>query len=208
MNIRIDYPTTVFPLEGDKKLHTRKRLQLAYVDNTSTVEIVGWGISVNLEQATDLPFRIARRFVELFDRTQAGETLSEHDEACFRTICEQIDYRRFCADRDLPRYEEALLVRKNPPLLRFLPDKNIRLRPEIARKLDLLRDGDAFGAYFSRDDHGEITNIEHIRIVPSPETVLSGLDSNAYRSLPGDFPDSLRSLLPGPVPPESEEAAE
>lgn len=195
-DIEVEYATTVFPLEGERKLHVRKPLRFGYMDEAGTVEIIGWGLKVKFEDAIDLPVQIARRFLELFSRTQAGDNLGEQDEACFATICEQIDYRRFCAERDLPRYHEALLVRKNPPLIRMLSEKNIRLSPAAAASLNLLKDGDYFGAYFTWDRQGEIQKIEHICFVPSPNSVLADFKPEDFRALPGDFPESLMSLLP------------
>lgn len=196
VTIELEYATKTFPLEGDRKLHAAKPLRFAYVDDAGTVEICGWDLKVNLDEATDLPRQISRRFIDLFAKAERGD-LDEQEEACFDNICEQIDYRRFCADRDMPRYMEALVLRKTPALIRYLGGANIRLEPEIARKIELLDEGEYFGAYFTLDREGQITDIRNVSPVPSPEEILANDTPDAYRLNTDDFPDSLRSLLPG-----------
>jgi hypothetical protein len=150
-----------------------------------------------VERHADFQVDLQPEFLDLFSKAQAGE-LNEQEEACFDRVCEQIDYRRFCAERDLPRYMEALVVRKSPALIRYLGGANIRLAPEVARQIDLVEEGEYFGAHFTLDREGKITDIRNVVFVPSPETVLANDDPRDYAPRDDDFPASLKNLLPEP----------
>ncbi len=199
VELELEYATRVFPLEGDRKLHASKPLRFAYFtdaeNGTETVEIVGWNLEVDLGEASDLPRQIARRFLQLFSDSQSG-TLSEHDEACFGAVCAQIDYRRFCAERDLPRYTEACLVRKTPPLIRHLGSPNIRLAPEVGAKIELVDEGEYFGGDFTLDREGNIIDIANVVLLPSPEEILADDDPERYRLDQSGVPQAIRDLLP------------
>ncbi|MEZ5329882.1 MAG: hypothetical protein R3F19_32955 [Verrucomicrobiales bacterium] len=195
VEIEFEYATKAFPLGGDQNLYASNPLRFAYVDNSGIVEILGWNLRVDLNEATDLPRQIARRFLQLFSQAQTGN-LSEQDEACFDQICGQIDYRRFCAERDLPRYMEALVVRKSPGLIRYLGGANIRISNEVRDKIGLVDEGEYFGGYFTLDREGHIIDIQNVVFVASPEEVLAEVIPTDFRQLPGDFPDQLRGMLP------------
>jgi len=187
--IELEYATKAFPLGGDEKLHASAPLRFAYVDDAGTVEIVGWNLRVNLDEAKDLPRQIARRFLELFSKAGEGR-LDEQEEASFDRVCEQIDYRRFCAGRALPHYREAMVVRKSPALIRYLGGANIRLEPGVASRLELVGEGEYFGGYFSLDREGRILDIRNIVLVPSPAEILADDNPDAYRLPLEERPDA------------------
>ena len=124
--VELEYNHRSFPVGGKDHLDTLEPLTLKYTDSDAKMEIVGWGLTVNLSDGSDLPRRIGKRFLELFSKA-IRDDLSEQDEACFEKICNQVDYRKFCRSRELPRFREALLVLKQPiAFLKFIDGKKIK----------------------------------------------------------------------------------
>lgn len=197
----IDYAVTSFPVEGEISVHVadpkNAPICLGYSDADGSLEVVGWGISVPLEKAGELPRQIGRRFLELYSKAVTG-SLRDDDRKWLRTVSEQMDYHSFAASRKLPRYREATLVRKDPVLLvQFLEDRNIKLNRSLAPKLTAIDDGERFAAWFTIDGRGEIVDFNHVLRLPGLEDDLSDL---VPTSNPIEVPPGVRSLLPKPEP--------
>lgn len=194
---KIDYAQTRFPVEGDVFVRVadpvNAPIRLGYSDKDGTLEVLGWGVSVPLDQAADLPRQIGRRFLELYSKAVTG-VLRDHERQWLRTVSEQMDYHSFAANRKLPRYREATLIRNTPVLLvQFLDDRNVRLDASLTRKLCAIDNGERFGAWFTLDENGEIADLNHILRLPSLEEDLRNLPP---APAPIDLPESLKSLLP------------
>jgi hypothetical protein len=197
-DIEVDYGHTRFPIEGDLSVHVvdpqHAPIRLGYSDENGTLEVIGWGLTVPIEESGDLPRRIGRRFLELYSKAVTG-TLHPEERDWLRTISDQMDYHAFAAGRKLPRYREATLVRKSPVLLvQFIEDRNVKLDSALAAKLWSLDEGDRFGAWFTLDGNGNITDLNHIILLPPLDNVLG--DATACSGRPVEFPDSLKALLP------------
>lgn len=195
--IQIDYAVACFPVEGDISVHVadpkNAPIRLGYSDEEGLLEVVGWGMSVPLERADELPRQIGRRFLELYSKAVTG-SLRDEDRKWLRTISEQMDYHGFAAKRKLPRYREGTLIRKTPVLLvQFLEDRNVRLEAGLASKLCAIDEGERFGAWFSMNGNGEIVDLNHVLRLPSLEEDLRDLPSAPE---PIDLPENLKSLLP------------
>lgn len=196
--VELEYDHRTFPVGAEDQLETTEPLTVKYSDSDGKLEILGWGLSVDLRESNDLPRRIGKRFLELYSRSVRDE-LSDQDEACFEKICEQVDYRRFCRSRELPRFREALLVRKQPTgFLKFLDGKKIKISSELTAQLRVLDEGQYFGALFEHDDSGDISGIKNIIILPFIDS--AEVDKQLTESVPnvgGDLevPDHIRELL-------------
>ena len=195
----IDYAVTSFPVEGNISVHVadpkHAPIRLGYSDAEGLLEVVGWGMTVPLEKADELPRQIGRRFLELYSKAVTG-SLREEDRKWLRTVSEQMDYHAFAASRKLPRYREATLVRKAPVLLvQFLEDRNIKLDKSLASKLTAIDDGERFAAWFTLEGNGDIVDFNHVLRLPSLEEDLSEVPS---ASNPIELPLGVRSLLPKP----------
>src|SRR6266478_1037247 len=140
-DIELVYDGTVFPVEGSNSLKATDPLRLGYSDQDGTLEVIGWGLRVDLHGARELPRLIARRFLELYSKLWTA-TLSNQEKEWFRNICEQIDYRAFTRSRELPRYHEARLLRKVPCYLEFLSLKSVLVDPGLLPKFHVLNEGD------------------------------------------------------------------
>ncbi|MFP4166641.1 MAG: hypothetical protein ACLFUF_05680 [Opitutales bacterium] len=195
----IDYAHTRFPVEGDVFVRVadpvNAPIRLGYSDKDGTLEVLGWGVSVPLDQAADLPRQIGRRFLELYSKAVTG-VLRDDERQWLRAVSEQIDYHDFAANRKLPRYREATLIRRTPVLLvQFLDDRNVRLDASLTRKLCAIDDGERFGAWFTIDGNGVIADLNHVLRLPSLEEDLRNLPP---APAPVDLPASLKSQLPQP----------
>lgn len=151
----------LFPVGEEKPLRAKQPLQLGLTADEGVVEIIGWGIQVDLRDKQDLPRHVGQRFLELFTKSIQGE-LNEIEEACFAKICEQVDYRQFSQSREMPRYREATLVR-NPKgvSLEFISEK-INLSDKLANQLRVLKNNQRFGAWFTVDSKGETVAIKAV----------------------------------------------
>jgi hypothetical protein len=197
-DIEIDYDYTTFQVEGDVSVHVadpqRSPIRLGYHGGEeATLEVIDWGLIVPLEQSTELPRLIGRRFLELYSKAVTG-FLREEEREWLRKISEQMDYHSFAAARKLPRYREATLVRKSPVLqVQFIEDRNIKLDTRLTSKLVSIEPGERFGAWFRLGDDGEVTDFEHVLLLPGLDDILSELPMAAEGI---EFPESLASLLP------------
>lgn len=197
-DFEIDYDFTSFPVEGDVFVHVadpqRSPIRLGYrTGEEETLEVIDWGLIVPLEQSTDLPRLIGRRFLELYSKAVTGY-LREEEREWLRKVSEQMDYHAFAAARKLPRYREATLVRKSPVLMvQFIEDRNIHLDQRLAAKLVSIEPGERFGAWFRLGDNGEVTDFEHVLLLPGLNEVLSDLPAT---SVGIELPESLASFLP------------
>ncbi len=195
----IDYAVTSFPVEGEISVHVadpkNQPIRLGYSDADGTLEVIGWGMAVPLENATELPRQIGRRFLELYSKAVTG-SLREEDRKWLKTVSEQMDYHSFAASRKLPRYREATLIRKEPVVLvQFLENRNIKLDSNLTSKLTAIDSGDRFSAWFTIDGTGKISDFNHVLRLPSLEDDLAEMPA---ASTPIELPSSVRSLLPKP----------
>jgi len=197
--VEIDYAVTSFPVEGQISVRVadpkNEPIRLGYTDDAGTLEVIGWGLTVPLEKADDLPRQIGRRFLELYSKAVTG-SLRDEERQWLRKVSEQMDYHSFAASRKLPRYREATLTRKNPVLLiQFLEDRNIRLDSRLASKLTAIDAGERFSAWFTIDGMGKISDFNHVLRLLSLEEDLAEMPAS---SNPIELPSSVRSLLPKP----------
>ena len=200
-DIELTYAHTVFPVEGSNSLQVMRPLRLGYNDQDGTLDVIGWGLCVDLRGAHELPRLIARRFLMLYSKLW-NEDLSAGESIFFRNICEQIDYRGFARTRELPRYREAKLIHKIPCYLEFLDLKRVQIDSSLLPKFHVLNEGDVFGAWFTVDTDGNIVDVKNVMLLPSPaeDVALTELPARAV-----NFPPSLKSLLPDPSNWESDE---
>jgi len=196
-DFEIDYDYSSFPVEGDLSVHVadpqRSPIRLSYNNDAGTLKVIDWGIVIPVEQSTELPRLIGRRFLELYSKAVTGY-LREEDREWLRKISEQMDYHAFAAARKLPRYREATLVRKSPVLqVQFIEDKNVKLDTRLTSKLVSIEPGERFGAWFRLGDDGEVTDFEHVLMLPGLDEILSDFP---VASDGIELPASLANLLP------------
>ncbi|MEX2607932.1 MAG: hypothetical protein WD708_11350 [Kiritimatiellia bacterium] len=174
-DIEFEFAASNFPVtEGQfvKVLNPNTNpVRILYKVKEEVFEVEGWGLTVPLEDFPKLPKEIGRRFLQLYCSSQDG-TLSRDDEDALALVSQQIDYRGFAASRLIPRRLEATLVRTEPvAFLEFLDDKREKLPRELTEKLEVLKPGDRFAAYFQLNGDGKVLDIRHVDLLPRLETV-------------------------------------
>ncbi len=173
-DVEMEYGGTSFPVGEVKPLRANRSLKIGLTDAEGVVEIIGWGLQVDLREIQELPKHVGRRFLELYGKSLQGE-LTETEEVCFENICKDVDYRQFCQSREMPRYREATVIRDRARVfLEYLTDR-IELSEALANQLRVLEDGQRFGAWFTVDDDGEIVGIRGVTPRPAIEDVDQAL---------------------------------
>ncbi len=195
--LQVDYSHTCFPVEGNISVHVadpdKSPIRLGYSETEGTLEVIGWGMKLPLEKAQELPREIGRRFLELYSKAVTG-CLRDEERKWLRSISEQMDYHAFAASRKLPRYREATLIRKEPVLLvQFLEDRNVKLDISLASKLTAVNCGERFAAWFTMNENGAISDLNHVLRLPPLEEDLRDMP---IASKPIEFPPGVCSLLP------------
>lgn len=174
-DIEVEFTDTSFPVTEGKfvKVLTPNEnpIQILYKVREEAFEVQGWRLTVPLQDFPRLPREIGRRFLQLYCASQDG-SLTPEDEKALEHVSEQMDYRDFAANRLLPRRLEATLVRTEPVvLIEFLDDKPTKLPRELAMKLEVLKPGDRFAAYFDLDGDGHVLDIRHVDLLPSLDSL-------------------------------------
>jgi len=196
-DIELEYSHSHFSVEGDVCVHVADPvgapIKLGYRDELGTLEVIGWGLEIPLGESSDLPRRIGRRFLELYSKAVTG-CLHVEEREWLKHISAQMDYHSFAAARKLPRYREATLIRKTPVLLlQFIEEKNVRLNGALAAKLQVVNQGDRFGAWFTLGEDGEIVDFQHVLLLSPDEMLLEEIpDSEA----PSAVQEHLSHLFP------------
>lgn len=195
IDLEIEYAEKRFTIEPGVILEAYQPLKLGYHNDDGMLEVIGWGLEVPLGQGHSLTDLIAKRFLDLYSRSQR-QLLSNEEALQFSEICSQVDYRAFCAARRMPQWQEAWLVRKQPIcFLDFGSGKLVKISPEVAKSLRLFDPGTYFGAWFSTDRDESIELIQHAEPLPEPADI-NLIDWPAAKDI--EFDPALGSMLPNP----------
>ncbi len=172
VDFEVDCDQTVFPIEPGQTIKANQTLKLGYRRDKETLEVIGWGVAVDLGQYADIPRLVARRFLELFSKAMS-RTATEQEIEVFEFVCQQVDYRSFVAARALPRYREAFLLVKEPHLqIEFRDGSKEKLSRDLSPHFRLLEPGDRFSALFKLDRSGAVvavSNIAFLQAVVDPD---------------------------------------
>ena len=124
--------------------------------NVGVLRIRGWGIEISpaAQREFNLDREILRRFLSLYGKAEAGG-LSAVEQEDWASIVAQVDYQRFCAERSPEVYVEGRLVAREDDAWRvqWHDGSEQSISAPIGRQLDLLEDGEQFGAFvrFGKD---------------------------------------------------------
>ncbi len=154
---------TVLPVEGGHLLLRLIRTPHVALDpETGECEVLNWDVRLPATQAEDLPREMARRFLELFSKADAG-VLSEQEQAGWLSLLDEVDFQAFCVDRAAPHYMEGKLLASAPQCRVEWHDGTTKnISPTLARTLSLLRPGDEFGAYVKLGLNNDVLGIERL----------------------------------------------
>ncbi len=97
---------------GGQQLILEKYPQIAVYPGQFEFEIVGWNIRLPYGKQDQIGREMIRKFILLHGKAERLD-MNEHEEAEWRDIAKQVDYRRFSIDRSPPKYVEGLLVERS-----------------------------------------------------------------------------------------------
>jgi hypothetical protein len=157
------YRRTVLPIEGGRVLLRLTQNPIVEVDPTTReCEALGWDIRIPCDNVENLPEEMARRFLDLFSKADAGR-LTRDDQASWLKILDHVDFGAFSVDRAAPHYLEGTLVRLEPLcIIEWHDGERQRIDRGVARALSALRIGDQFGAYVKLGKDNSVRSIERI----------------------------------------------
>lgn len=155
------------PVEsGQLLLRLRGDLEIALEPGGRECSVEGWGVLVPVQNVHHLPRILARQFLQLFSKADAG-TLGEQEKEIWLSILERVDYRRFSVDRAEPHYLEGTVLQRQPEwvLVEWHDGDKVRIPYPIARALSVLEIGDTFGARVRLGLDNEVRSIEAVRML-------------------------------------------
>lgn len=155
------------PVEGGQiLLRLRDDLQVALESGGRECSVEGWGVRVPVQKVYQLPGILARQFLKLFSKADAG-TLDDQEKEVWLSILERVDYRRFSVDRAEPHYLEGEILQKQPKwvLVEWHDGEKVRIPYPAARALGALEIGDIFGARVKLGLDDDVRSIEAVRIL-------------------------------------------
>ncbi len=160
------YQRRVLPLEGGRVLLRLNEAPRIALDPTSMeCEVIGWDVKMPAHQAENLDQAMARRFLDLFSKSDAG-TLDEREQQIWLSVLDQVDGRAFSIDRASPHYLEGTLVRRSPVChVEWNDGHREKIDQHVAVALSSLNPGDSFGAYVKLGVENKILSIERLYII-------------------------------------------
>jgi hypothetical protein len=159
------FPQTLFPLDGGKTLLRLRSAPVLQVSNKSLeFEVEGWGIRMKCGEVYDLPRQIARRFLYLFGRSEQ-QVLSEEERLQWIGILDRIDSNQFSFDRSAPRYNEGVLMQRDPILIEWSDGKTEKINAIVGTALLPLEPGDLFSAYLKLGRDNKTLDIERVTLI-------------------------------------------
>ena len=160
---RYVYRRRVLPIEGGRVLLRLTQDPIVEVDPaTRECEALGWDIKIPTDKVENLPREMARRFLDLFSKADAGR-LTEADRLGWLNILDHVDFAAFSVDRAAPHYLEGTLERSEPVcVVEWHDGERQRIDREVARAFSALDVGDQFGAYVKLGKDNNVRSIERI----------------------------------------------
>jgi hypothetical protein len=157
------YRRTVLPIEGGRVLLRFTQNPIVEVDpSTRECEALGWDIRMPCDKVENLPKEMARRFLDLFSKADAGR-LTKGERSSWLKILDHVDFVAFSVDRAAPHYLEGTLERMEPVcIVEWHDGERQRIDWQVARAFSALRAGDQFGAYVKLGKDNSVRSIERI----------------------------------------------
>lgn len=157
------FERSVLPIEGGQLLLRLTQVPRVQLDHeTLDCEVIGWDVKIPASHAQNIPREMARRFLELFSKADAG-ILTEQEQALWLSVLSEVDFQRFSIDRAFPQYLEGTILRIQPECRVEWHDGSVdKISPEVARSLSVLHKGDQFGAYVKLGRDNEVCKIERV----------------------------------------------
>ena len=98
-----------FFVVGKSVLQFERYPLLVFDPTLREVEVTGWNLRIPYLEIGEIGRRMHRKFLILFQKAESID-LTEDEESEWSEIVKQVNYRRFCIDRAMPRYVEGTFV--------------------------------------------------------------------------------------------------
>ena len=139
--------------------------------NVGICRIKGWGVQFGLyeDSSVNIDRVLLRKFLELYGKAEAG-SLKDTERSQWMSIVSQVDYQRFCAERSPEVYIEGVLVSRETDawVVRWHDGSEQRLEITAGMPLDILDDGQRFGAMIRTGKGNAIISISNISFLTEP----------------------------------------
>lgn len=158
----------LLPIEGGNiLLRLRDAPVIQFRVSDQRCDVRNWGLQIPVDQIGDLPRLLARKFLELFSLAEANN-LSDSEAYTWAGILDDVDYASFSTERSAPRYMEGRLLSRRPEVTVEWHDGDRQVIPsQAAVSLNLINEGEYFGAFVKWGRGDRIQNIERV-IILSP----------------------------------------
>jgi hypothetical protein len=167
--ISYTFPQKLFPIDGGKTLLRLRSAPLLTVDKAALeFEIEGWDLRMKCADVYDVPRQIARRFLYLFGRSEQ-RLLSDEERSAWIQILDRVDSNQFSYDRSPPRYNEGILLQRDPIVIEWSDGKNEKLDAGVGAALMPLDPGDTFSAYVKLGRDNRSLEIERVMLIAPGE---------------------------------------
>jgi hypothetical protein len=164
--VEYSFPQTLVPLDGGKTLLRLRSAPRLRVDNRSRqFEVQDWGIQMPCSDVHDLPRQMARRFLDLFGKSERG-MLSADERGAWITVLDQIDWTQFNIDRAAPHYAEGTLLRRQPTVVQWSDGVTEKLEPMVAPALQAFEPGELFSAFVKLGRDNKALSMERVLLIP------------------------------------------
>jgi len=154
-------------LEGGRILLRLRRSPIVEVEPAIALcRIINWELTIPILEIDQISRLMGRLFLELFSKSQLQQ-LTELEKAQWIKILDDVDFAAFSADFAAPRYVEGKIQTKNPRVLVEWHDGEEEYIPPTASvALDILNEGESFGAFVKWGRDNKVETIERIIILP------------------------------------------
>lgn len=156
----------IIPLDGGRTLlRLHQPLTLLMNQRTMEFDVEGWNIHMRCAQVDEVPRQIARRFLTLFSKADAG-AITPAERIEWLGILDRVDFTQFSVERAAPHYVEGTLQRKLPAVVQWHDGAVEQIPPSLASAFFPLDPGDRFSAFVKLGKDNHALHIERVCLLP------------------------------------------
>jgi hypothetical protein len=160
------YRLRTISLDGGKTiLRLFEDLMIEVDHDNQECKVLHWETQLPLTSVQDIGRTLGRRFLQLHSRAEDNR-LTEQDEAHWLEIIKLVDYQAFCIDRTPARYVEGIVKAVAPACtVEWHDGEEEVLAPHVFRYLNILNQGDRFGAWVKWGQDNKVQDIERLKLL-------------------------------------------
>ena len=160
------FPQQIIPLDGGRTLlRLHQPLTLLMNQRTLEFDVEGWNIHMPCAQVDEVPRQIARRFLTLFSKADAG-AITSAERIEWLGILDRVDFTQFSVERAAPHYVEGTLQKKQPAIVEWHDGTIEQISASLAAAFYPLDPGDRFSAFVKLGKGNHALHIERVCLLP------------------------------------------